>query len=190
MLAQRKIQRNEREENQTLTRGCNEVRRLGLLLLGVSVRWTSPVNPSVDESPENRLIQYTPCGWRNLATNVCNSKQRVQVQRISKKYSKNTQALYQSCFLIDWSPDEAAASKTLTAAAVPVGEAHAKLARKELNRAQHQNSSSVAEEKRKKLSSSSSPRPLYTCEEDSEETSRCVATARTLIGLRTDQALC
>ena len=28
-----------------------------LLLLGVSVRWTNPINPSVDESPENRLIK-------------------------------------------------------------------------------------------------------------------------------------
>ena len=45
-----------------------------LLLLGVSVRWTNPINPSVDESPENRLIK-TPSGWRNLATLVCNSKQ-------------------------------------------------------------------------------------------------------------------
>ncbi|KAG6503377.1 hypothetical protein ZIOFF_035689 [Zingiber officinale] len=30
-----------------------------LLLLGVSVRWTKPLNPSVDESPENRLIIYS-----------------------------------------------------------------------------------------------------------------------------------
>ena len=38
-----------------------------LLLLGVSVRWTNPINPSVYGTPENRLIK-TPSGWRNLAT--------------------------------------------------------------------------------------------------------------------------
>ena len=71
-----------------------------LLLLGVSVRWTKPTNPLVDETPETRLI-VTPSGWRNLATIFCKSNTGVES---SKK--QNTIQMYETpsltCLLFDW----------------------------------------------------------------------------------------
>ena len=74
-----------------------------LLLLGVSVRWTKPTNPSVDESPENRLIT-TPCGWRNLATILVTTRKEYNRYKKAKDNMKHLLA-----FLVDWS-DEAATS--------------------------------------------------------------------------------
>ena len=70
-----------------------------LLLLGVSVRWTKPINPSVDETPDNRLTT-TPSGWRNLATNsFATAIKEYKIEQENKKNMNVTTLCLPSCRL-------------------------------------------------------------------------------------------
>ena len=77
-----------------------------ILLLGVSVRWTKPINPSVDESPKNRLIRTLLLGGETSPQKLLAIARKVykNTAQNRRQYECTKQSL--PTVLVDWNPKQ------------------------------------------------------------------------------------